>query len=362
MPRFTAPTTLLLWDRMGDYHRARWQALSQLIGEDNCLAADYGTGDGLYQWENTRQSDKYFCLVAKPVEEVGAWEAFSAFRKLVKEQNVSHVCIPGYGRAAYILMLLWARMNGLKVLMFAESWYPGNRLSDWAKGLLIKATVDVCFVSGKRASAHFVQRLGFPEKRIIEGYSVVDNQHFGKAGKEFTTGTKPQLLCVARHAPEKNLALLIKAFKQSQLAGNWQLRIVGGGPLKPELEQLTGDDDDIVLDDWLGYDQLPEMYGAAACFVLPSSFEPWGLVVNEAMAAGLPIILSDQVGALPDLLSPGNGWQFKYDSVEDCVTYLNLLAGTSAEKLMLMGEESRKIIDKFTPETWAEEVYSWAKG
>ena len=65
------PKLLLLWDRMGDYHRARWWALRQLVGADNCLAADYGMGDGLYQWENIRQSDKYFCLVAKPVEEVG---------------------------------------------------------------------------------------------------------------------------------------------------------------------------------------------------------------------------------------------------------------------------------------------------
>ena len=153
-------------------------------------------------WENTRQSDKYFCLVAKPVEEVGVWEAFSAFRQLVKEQNITHVCIPGYGRPAYILMLLWARLRRLKVLMFAESWYPSNRLADWAKGLLIRATTNVCFVSGKRAAAHFSQRLGFPAKRIIEGYSVVDNQHFAHRKSEAAASAKPQL-CVARHAPEK---------------------------------------------------------------------------------------------------------------------------------------------------------------
>lgn len=354
---------LLLWERMGDYHRARWKALAQLVDREACLAADYGTGDGLYQWANTEREARYFCLSDKPVDKVGTWKAFGSFRRLMKAEGVTHVCVPGYGRLAYVFMMLWARMKGIKVLMFAESWYAGNNYSDLAKSMLVRLCADVCFVSGKRAAGHFVGRLHFPSEHVVEGYSVVNNAHFASGVRtwEEKLKVKPQLLCVARYAPEKNLALLIKAFKQSQLAGNWQLRIVGGGPLKPELEQLTGDDD-IVLDDWLGYDQLPEMYGAAACFVLPSSFEPWGLVVNEAMAAGLPIILSDQVGALPDLLSPGNGWQFKYDSVEDCVTYLNLLAGTSAEKLMLMGEESRKIIDKFTPETWAEEVYSWAKG
>jgi 1,2-diacylglycerol 3-alpha-glucosyltransferase len=350
------PKLLLLWDRMGDYHRARWQALSQLIGADNCLAADYGMGDGLYQWENTRQSDKYFCLVAKPVEEVGAWEAFSAFRQLVKGQNITHVCIPGYGRPAYILMLLWARLKGLQILMFAESWYPSNRLADWAKGLLIRATTNVCFVSGKRAAAHFSRRLNFPAKHIIEGYSVVDNQHFAHRKSEAAASAKPQLLCVARHAPEKNLGLLIDAFKQSHLAYTWQLRIVGGGPLKENLSQQIGDSD-VLLDDWLPYGALPDMYAAATCFILPSSFEPWGLVVNEAMAAGLPIILSDAVGALPDLLTPENGWSFNHNSVADCVRCLNQLAATSPDQLSQMGASSRQIIQAFTPATWADKVY-----
>jgi 1,2-diacylglycerol 3-alpha-glucosyltransferase len=107
----------------------------------------------------------------------------------------------------------------------------------------------------------------------------------------------------------------------------------------------------------LPYGDLPDMYAAATCFILPSSFEPWGLVVNEAMAAGLPIILSDAVGALPDLLTPENGWSFNHNSVADCVRCLNQLAATSPDQLSQMGASSRQIIQAFTPATWADKVY-----
>ena len=60
---------------------------------------------------------------------------------------------------------------------------------------------------------------------------------------------------------------------------------------------------------------MPTAYTLGDVFVLPSLFEPWGLAVNEAMSLGLPIIASDQVGAVPDLVSPDNGWVFPAGNV-----------------------------------------------
>jgi glycosyltransferase involved in cell wall biosynthesis len=342
---------------MGDYHRARWKALEALIGTDNCYAADYGAGDGLYLWNNTSDSVNHLTLSNKPVDKVPVYEAFINFKKAIKRHEITHVCIPGYGRPAYILMLIWCRLVGIKTLLFAESWYPGNSLFDWLKGLLIRNTVSICFVSGKRAAYHFSKRLRYPAHKIVEGYSVVDNNHFMGVDKPtIPKPTPPQLLCVARHAPEKNLALLIQAFQKSELCNTWQLRIIGGGPLKEELKSLitTGN---VQLDDWLSYNKLPEMYASATCFILPSRFEPWGLVVNEAMAAGLPIILSDAVGALPDLLREDiNGWQFDHQSESSCIECLNKLANSSNQQLNEMGQISREIISEFTPGRWAEGV------
>lgn len=349
---------LLLWDRMGDYHRARWRAIQDLVGEQNCVAADLGGGDGLYHWSNTGASQQYFQLSHHPVDAVPWKEALNSFKQVVRANQITHVCIPGYGRKVYIAMLLWCRLHGIKVMMFAESWYPGNRLFDGLKGMLVRATAEVCLVSGKRAASHFAQRLGYPSARILEGYSVVDNGHFASA-RQTPKANPPQLLCVARFAAEKNLSMLIDAFQASPISRKWQLRLVGGGPLKEALQKSITSPN-IRLDDWLGYGQLPAMYAQASCFILPSSFEPWGLVVNEAMAAGLTVILSDAVGALPDLLQEGvNGWQFDHASSSSLIDLLNHLNTLSPTDLDRMGNASAQIVEGFSPQTWAQEVVRW---
>ncbi|WP_066633760.1 glycosyltransferase family 4 protein [Labilibacter marinus] len=346
---------LLLWDRMGDYHRARWQSLIQLIGEENCYAADLGAGDKLYRWSNTEENKYYFRLSEKPVDQVGAYDALKVFKQVVMENNITHVCIPGYGKLAYILMLRWCKRNNIKVLMFAESWYRGNNLVEGFKKRLIKKNVDICFVSGKRSAQHFVDTLHYPKEQIVEGYSTVDNTYFASGSASKTA--PPQLLCVARFALEKNLTLLVKAFKASALSKHWQLRIVGGGPLKEQLQNEAKGFDNILLDDWLSYADLPEMYAQATCFVLPSVFEPWGLVVNEAMSAGLPLILSEAVGAYPDVLKEGeNGWLFHADQQKELTLVLDKLNELSLQELANMGKESKEIIANFTPDIWAKKI------
>jgi len=349
---------LLLWDRMGDYHRARWSALAKALGSANCHAADLGTGDKLYLWASTTNHEKYHCLVNKPVEQVNPLKALRSFRQIVLQNKITHVCIPGYGRLAYILMMAWAKFAGVKVMMCAESWYERDKLTDTIKGLLVKMVTDVCFVSGKRAFDHFRYGLKYNPKRMLEGYSVVDNSHFEMSSEIICKATPPQLLCVARHVPEKNLTLLIEAFKKSHLSKAWQLRLVGGGPLKLQLE-VDAREANIIIDNWLTYDKLPEMYHQASCFILPSKFEPWGLVVNEAMAASLPIILSSNVGALPDLITADNGWQFESDNIEDCTRVLDNLFYTSSDNLIKMGNSSKDIIREFSLESWAGKIARW---
>jgi glycosyltransferase involved in cell wall biosynthesis len=352
---------LLLWDRMGDYHRARWEALKDVVGEANCFAADLGAGDGLYKWENTASSAGYFQLSDRPVEQVPPTEAFNTFKNIVKKNRITHVAIPGYGRSVYRRMLVWCGWHGIQVILFAESWYPGNLFTDSLKGWFVRRTAQAVMASGKRAADHFEKRLQFPKQKIIEGYSVVDNTHFASS---ITTvkQTPPQLLCVARFAPEKNLRLLIEAYQASTLSANWQLRIVGGGPLKSELESLSKGYN-IKLDNWLIYGDLPQMYSQASCFILPSNFEPWGLVVNEAMAAGLPVILSDAVGALSDLLSEEeNGWHFDHQSKASLIETLNQLNETNPGQLKLMGERSAEKISHYSPQTWALALSKWMTG
>lgn len=361
---------LLLWERMGDYHRARWKALSAWIGGSQCFAADLGSADELYQWHQTDRDPNHAVLVNKPVEQVGGWEAFRAFRRLVLQKKITHVSIPGYGCPAYLLMLAWSRLTGRRVLMFAESWYPGSSLADRVKGAMLRILTHRCLVSGEKARSHFVERLKYPANRLQTGYSVVDNYHFlRKAGKENETLSSeeklPELLCVARFVTDKNLVMLIKAFKKSVLARKWKLVLVGGGPLRGDLEEL-GRDSRVEVREWVDYAGLPDLYRRSACFVLPSLFVPWGLVVNEAMASGLPVLLSTSVGASPDLLEEGeNGWSFDPGKVNELTQVLDRVAATPMDRLEQMGQRSREIVRHYSLEAWASSVaqgrYCWKK-
>jgi len=336
---------------MGDYHRARVREVAALFGAENIWAGDLGTSDGVYGWESGNGYGHYFRLSDRTVEKVGAIESWRAFRKLVRKEQISHVCIPGYGRVAYILMMIWSRFSGRKILMFAESWYPGRRMADKLKGWFIRRFTDRLLVSGERARTFFRDHLHYPSDKILSGYSVVDNSHFSAWSGE--RSFPPHLLCVARFSGEKQPLMLIRAFKKSKLSEKWRLIMVGGGPLKSKMLKLA-EDSNIAIVDWLAYGELPGLYGRASCLVLPSRFEPWGLVVNEALAAGLPVILSDQVGAAPDLLREGtNGWQFQHNKEQDLVEVLDLLSEQQPEQLLEMGKLSREIIMEYSPEKWA---------
>lgn len=344
---------LLLWDRMGDYHRARWKALAD-ISEETVFAADLFASDNLYKWESTKKSFNYVCL-SQNSEKRQSYQFFDrlcTFRKLLKNSNIKTVFIPGYQHSIYLIFILLARFYGCRVVMFAESWYRSQWLVERLKSFFLRSFVDVFFVSGARAKFHFSNNLNIPTSKILTGYSVVDNNHFAHSSIR-NKESKPILLCVARYAPEKNLVRLIDSFVSSKLYANWQLVLLGDGPDRKSLEQYVQNHQNIELTGWKHYHELPEWYAKASCFVLPSTFEPWGLSINEAMAAGLPIIISNECGCEPDLLTDKNGWKFMAQDYHSLITILDTLNATSEDQLSEMGVVSKSIIENYSVDYWA---------
>jgi len=336
---------------MGHYHVARWRALQAQIGAPNAFAADLCSADDLYGWETALfQDPQYRQLSVLAATKVDVWGRLSAFYKLITSQQITHVALAGYGRPEYRAMAILAKAMGVHVTLFIESWYPSS--STWAdrlKGALVSALSHTFFVSGKRAQDHLVLTLGIQIGRITQGYSVVDNVHFAQALG--TVQKEKVILCVARFAPEKNTEKLIAAFKVSELpAKGYTLKLVGGGPQKGSLEALTLKYSWLQVQAWASYDTLPALYASAMGFILPSIFEPWGLVVNEALAAGLPVAASTAVGALPDLLNSYRHLNFRPENIQEITAALNALPFADAPKAdLLVG---------FSPEDWASSVLS----
>src|SRR4029453_9959761 len=139
--------------------------------------------------------------------------------------------------------------------------------------------------------------------------------------------------------------------------GPWDLVLLGDGPLKADLcrqisdLQLFGR---VHLPGFVQYRELPAYYGLADVFVHASTTEQWGLVVNEAMATGLPVIVSNRCGCVPDLVAEGkNGFTFNPESVEDLSKLMMDMSRLSERCLEEMREESRRIVAGFTPAHFA---------
>ena len=172
-----------------------------------------------------------------------------------------------------------------------------------------------------------------------------------KPGRPFTF-LRYYFLASARFVSKKNLSHLLLAYERYKaLRGkrSWKLVVIGDGPLRKNLHRQCRDlklDDDVSFPGFVQYSKLPAYYGLAGAFVHVSVVEQWGLVVNEALAAGLPVLVLDRCGCVRELVSEGrNGFVFDALDIERLVELMARLSdnqiparwGRSANKLLVTG-------------------------
>lgn len=153
----------------------------------------------------------------------------------------------------------------------------------------------------------FFDRLGF--RGQVECTGSVGLFAKGKRSPRMEMNRPPKFLYVGRLIDCKNLEFLVRAFtKWSHL----QLTIVGKGEDEAKLKAIAGPN--ITFTGFIDNDRLAEVYDAHDVFILPSKYEPWGLVVEEALYRGLPVLVSDKVGSGPDLVRDlHSGFFFQHD-------------------------------------------------
>jgi len=141
----------------------------------------------------------------------------------------------------------------------------------------------------------FALKMGFRPDDICEGFAVCDWHALAPRGRPANATRRKRFLFVGRYAPVKGVSVLVKAYQlyRRQSREPWPLIVAGDGPLKPLFSGVPGIQD-------IGFvqtGQLPGVLAEAACLVLPSILEPWGVVIQEAVTAGLGVICTDECGA-----------------------------------------------------------------
>ena len=241
------------------------------------------------------------------------------------------------------------------------------------KEALKRVVLRLCFnwaVAGGKDHVSYLRELGFPADRIAGCYDVVDNAMFrdGTAAlresatpEQFGLPGSPYFVYVGRHAPEKNVRQLIDSWiSYRNGGGSWPLVLVGDGPEHNALRHVANASpyaSDVYFPGLKSSRELLPFYAFAGCFVLPSTREPWGLVVNEAMASSLPVIVSDRCGCAADLVEAGsNGFLFSPSQPEQLTQALNRIASLERAELHSMALGSAARIRAYSPQRFGAEV------
>ena len=368
----------VLWIDWYPYHVARFRGLlsaPSLAG--STVGIEFVGGVGVHAGLKFRE-DLPADLPVETLMPGTAWRDANKFQlsrmlwQRLSTLDPQVVLVPGYYTLPAIAAAVWARIHGAAGVLMTESTEGDHRRSFWKeriKGWGLRVLFQWA-VAGGKAHRDYLDQLGFPAARVAGYYDVVDNQFFAEGTQKLQEDTAapelPYFLYVGRLATEKNVGTLLASWVDYRKAGGaWPLVLVGDGPEAASLKALAAASpyaDDVLFAGLRASQELLPYYAFAGCFVLPSSREPWGLVVNEAMASGLPVLVSDVCGCGPDLVVQGiNGFSFSPTDGAALSSLLHRMEQMRPEQRERMGQSSSEIIAHYSPERFGRAIASIAK-
>jgi glycosyltransferase involved in cell wall biosynthesis len=404
------PAVAVVFYHIGPYHHARLNAAADRLS----VTGIEWSAKGSDAWGAAETPVRY-TKVSLFSEAAGRYrdsrQRREAFRWALEQANPDVVAVNGWNNFGSLAAANCCVERGIPMVVMSESARQDEPRT-WWKETIKKQIVDLysaALVGGQR-HVEYLGELSMPRDRIFVGYDVVDNAYFARRALEIRNShlrrgyggqaaseiqkkyalPENYFLASARFIEKKNLPRLIRAYaeyrqlcrasaplakpfgvsdaERSQNAGNppsprlrrtgapWDLVLLGDGPLRETLNSQLSTlnlHPNVHLPGFKQYDELPVYYALAKVFVHASTTEQWGLVVNEAIASGLPVIVSDRCGCAPELVN-GNGFTFDPFDEQELAARLMEMASLSDHDLECFAEASRRIAARFGPDRFAE--------
>lgn len=326
----TAPAVVaMLWDQFGPYHMDRCEALgTALAGRARVIGIEVAAQSETYAWAATpagRAFTKHTLFPDAAAEKTSASVLVRKLMTLVRAEGVTHLFVSGYERPGYFLAALLARARGVKCIVMLDSKYddkPRRAPLEFVKRLMM-LPYHGGFAAGTRSAAYLAM-LGVKKSAVTTGYDTLSLARVRAAADgaaEVAWDDRP-IVAVARFVPKKNLGVLVEAFAQFRAkvpSTRRRLVLCGDGPLRAQLHERTaalGIEDAVTFAGFLDPTGVAHTLSGALCLALPSTEEQWGLVVNEALAFDLPLLLATNVGAIDALAGSDNAFILDPHDVE----------------------------------------------
>ncbi|MBE9041619.1 glycosyltransferase family 4 protein [Oscillatoriales cyanobacterium LEGE 11467] len=359
---------VILFTNYGPYHLSRLEAFYEYCESRSWEVVGIElTRSGVdYQWKTTLDRIPISIISLTKEDEFYTIRFDELVQKLYRslsELSPDVVAISGYARPTMLAALVWTILHQKISILFSETQEKDTQRQFGLEKLksFIVTKYNAALVGGKSHKS-YLKKLGLSPENIFLGYDTVKNSVFDPIKNRQLPRPIPQnyFLSISRFIPKKNLLFLIDCYAEYRRKSNndraWNLVICGDGKLKDEIEQSIKRlnlEKFVRLPGFLQQSELLPYLAHANCFIHASTTEQWGLVVNEAMASGLPVLISNRCGCFEDLvIEEINGFGF---DPEDRQQLISLMLRMSSEEVDLqkMGCAALKHIQNFSPDYFA---------
>ena len=375
---------------MVPYHHARWEAIAR-CWEAEVHLVELTSRDDFKVLEFSQSSTYHRHALLDDSEDKNIPTSQLIRRMAAKLDQIQPevICVSGWGLTVSLAAMRWASLNRIPIVMLSESnEFDEVRsvLKEWVKRRLLG--LSSAGLAGGSPQADYLVKLGLPRESVFVGYDVVDNDFFGNRVKEIKdleirfqkSGdfdyTKRYFFACARFGKKKNMPGLIRAFSKYRKMAlmksgleildsdfNSQVSSFASSPcdlvIAGEGEERLGIEEAIRVNHLerfvhlvgaKSFSELPAYYALSVAFIHASTTEQWGLVVNEAMASGAPVLVSNRCGCARDLVRDGeNGYTFDPQNEEELSELMVKISHDENERLR-MGGKSREIIANWGPQ------------
>ena len=349
-------SVVFCWAEVTGYMAACWQALAKRPGIDVHVLHTRQ----LFQRKNPFELGPLLSGISnqefsKDTPQIDDWLLTEVEKR---KPDVLVMC--GWIFWPYTRLMAAQELAGARVILGMDSPWRGTavqRLSRWRLRNVVQHSDMVVTASGR--SAEYARHMGVDVDRIRGGYYGFDYERFSPvADRRAQKGAWPRrFLFVGRYVPQKDLATLTRAYAEYRagVSDPWELTCCGSGPDA----QLLRDQPGIVDRGFTQPDAQAEIFAQHGVFVLPSNFEPWGVVIAEAAASGLPVICTTACGAGVDLVRHGvNGMLIEPGDVNGLARAMRWMHDHEGE-LASMGRQGQERASCFSAEAWAERWHNY---